>query len=515
MYSNKLIFGKNDLTNVVSVEPDGENLIIFQEKDNEVITQSIPATYWFITNKRISKKQIELEGNQYYKYLAEFSSLEEFEQVRPLLYQKRIDFYSIWDKKECNMVRQGITYYKGMQPKDVSVLSFDIESDGLNKTQNSEVYIITNTFRQKDEIIRQSFFLEDYESQAAMLEDWCNFVRIMNPSIILGHNIFSYDFPYLAHVAKLNDISLKLGRDDSDIRFNEKASSFRKDGSQSYEYNKAFIYGRELVDTMFLSIKYDVSRNFTSYGLKSIIKQLGLEKDDRSFVDASKIKYYYNNRKINPEIWDKTKSYAEEDSDDALKLYDLMSSSFFYFTQNISKTYQEINCGATGSQINNMMVRSYLQIDHSIAKASEAEGFEGAISFGVPGIYRNTFKQDVSSLYPSIMRQYKVYDKYKDPKKYFLELVETFTLERLKNKKLAKETGNRYYTDLEQSQKIAINSMYGFMGAQGLNYNSPYNAALVTRKGREILEKAVIFATGYNVNYWKEKAGIEIEVENE
>ena len=514
-YSNKLIFGKNNLTNIVSIESNGKNLIIFQEINNEIITQIISATYWFITNKRISQKQKELEGNQYYKYLAEFNNLEDFEKVKTLLYQKRIDFYSIWDKKEANMVRQGITYYKSMQPKDVSVLSFDIESDGLNKTKNSEVYIITNTFRRGNEIIRQSFFLEDYDSQARMLEDWCSFVRAMDPSIILGHNIFSYDFPYLAHVAELNGTSLKLGRDESNIRFNDKASSFRKDGSQSYEYHKAFIYGRELVDTMFLSIKYDVARNFPSYGLKSIVKHLGMEKAGRSFVDAGKIKQYYNNRKANPEIWDKTKAYAEEDSDDALKLYDLMSSSFFYFTQNISKTYQEINCGATGSQINSMMVRSYLQIDHSIAKASEAEGFEGAISFGVPGIYRNAFKQDVSSLYPSIMRQYKVYDKYKDPKGHFLELVETFTLERLKNKKLAKETGNRYYTDLEQSQKIAINSMYGFMGAQGLNYNSPYNAALVTRKGREILEKAVVFATGYNVNYWKEKAGIETEVENE
>lgn len=511
---DKLIYGKNDMTNIVSVEADDNDLVIFTEKNGEVKSLKVPTSYWFITNKRISQKQIELEGTQYYRYLAEFNNYEDFTKIRTLLYQKRIDFYSIWDRKESNMIKQGITYYKDMQPKDVSILSFDIETDGLNKTNSSEVYIITNTFRRKDEIIRQSFYLEDYKSQAEMLLDWCEFVKAMDPSIMVGHNIFSYDLPYLAHVAELNGISLTLGRDNSEIKFNDKSSSFRKDGSQSYEYHKVFIYGRELVDTMFLSIKYDVSRSFPSYGLKSIIKYLGMEKQGRSFVDAGKIKYYYNNRHRDPDMWIKTKAYAEEDSDDSLKLYDLMSPSFFYFTQTVSKSYQEINTGATGSQINNMMVRAYLQDNHSIAKATEAEPFEGAISFGIPGIYKNCFKQDVSSLYPSIMRQYKIYDKYKDPKKYFLQLVETFTLERLKNKKLAKETKNKFYTDLEQSQKIAINSMYGFMGATGLNYNSPYNAAMVTRKGREILEKAVHFATGKYVDNWKRVAGLDNEVED-
>lgn len=517
MYENNLIYGKNKLERVVSVEPVGNDLVIFQESANGEVTQSsIPATYWFITNQQVSAKQLKLEGNQFYKFLGEFNDAEEFDKVRNLLFQKRIDYYSIWDKKEANLTRQGITYFKGMKPNEVSVLSFDIESDSLKKTKDSEIYIISNTYRSSTgEIIRHSFHLDEYESQKDMLDDWCLFVQDMNPSLVIGHNIYGYDLPYLAHVAELNDTELKLGRDSSALRFNKKPSLFRKDGSQSYEYHKAFIFGREIVDTMFLSFKYDIGRAFPSYGLKPIIKHLGKEKAGRTFIDASKIKEYFYSRKTNPEPWEKTKLYAAEDSDDALTLHDLMCPSFFYMTQSISKTYQEINTGATGSQINNIMVRAYLQDNHSVAKTTEAESFEGAISFGVPGIYKNAFKVDVSSLYPSIMRQFEVYDKYKDPKRYFLELVETFTLERLKNKRLAKETGDKHYTDLEQSQKVFINSAYGFMGAPGLNYNSPTNAAFVTRKGREVLEKSVVFATGFDVNYWKNKAGGETEELNE
>lgn len=522
MYENKLIYGKSDLLGIVSVEPSGgEDMSVFvQNEDGEVEEIVGPATYWFLTNKEISPKQEKLEGNQYFKYLATFNSLEEQRNLRKSLMQKRMDYYDIYDTKESNLVFNGMTYYKGLQLKDIAVLSFDIESDSLVKTKDSEIYLITNTFRNKNGVVRKTFSLEDYSHhmrpQYKMLNAWCDWVREMNPSIMLGHNIFGYDLPYLDHVAKLNETELMLGRNDSAIKFNTYASEYRKDGSQSYEYFNAHIYGREIIDTMFLSIKYDVvKKEFPSYGLKPIVKVLGMEKQGRSFVDASKIKQYYNARATDPEMWQKVKQYAEEDSDDALKLFDKMAPSYFYFTQSVSKTFQQMINGATGSQINNMMVRAYLQDGHSVAKASEAEKFEGAISFGVPGIYKNAFKQDVSSLYPSIMRQFQVYDKYKDPKRYFLELVETFTLERLKNKRLAKETSNQFYNDLQESQKIAINSAYGFLGANGLNYNSPTNASFVTAKGREILETAVVFATGNSVDYWKQKAGItEDEVEN-
>ena len=61
---NKLIYGKNDITNIVSVEADEDKLIVFTEKNGEINSNFLPATYWFITNKRISQKQKELENAQ-------------------------------------------------------------------------------------------------------------------------------------------------------------------------------------------------------------------------------------------------------------------------------------------------------------------------------------------------------------------------------------------------------------------------------------------------------------------
>lgn len=500
-YENDLIYGTDKTEKIVSVEVDGENLVIFQEIDGKIIKTFQEAKYWLLTNRSISpQKEYKLEGNQFFKYYHEFSDSEAHRNLKSVLYKKRIDFYNVSDLKESNLLRYGMTYFKGLEIKDVSVLSFDIESDSLVKHKNSEIYIITNTFRKQNEIIRKIFTLDQYDTQAEMLKAWCDWVQEMDPSLVIGHNIFGYDFPYLQHVAQINGVSLKLGRDGSELKFNTYESKFRKDGSQTLDYFNVHIYGREIVDTMFLSVKYDIGRAFPSYGLKPIIKFLGMEKADRTFIDAGKMKEIYYNRIGNPELWVKSKQYGEEDSDDALKLFDLMVPSFFYMTQSISMSFQQIINKATGSQINNMMVRAYFQDGHSIAKADEATSFEGALSLGVPGEYKNCVRWDIASLYPSIMRQYKVYNTQKDPKGYFLQLVENFTVERLKNKQLAKETNNKYYKDLEGSQKILINSKYGALGAPGLNYNYPEGAAFITKKGREILGQAIEWASGKTVD---------------
>src|SRR6185369_7695949 len=141
--------------------------------------------------------------------------------------------------------------------------------------------------------------------EGEMIEEWCKWVREVNPSIICGHNIQSFDLGYIAFIADKFNVQLALGRDGSNLTFQNYESKFRKDATQFLHYHKAKIYGREIVDTLFLAIKYDVGRKYESYGLKNIIKQEGLEVKDRQFYDAAKIRYNYHNK----EEWSKIKSY--------------------------------------------------------------------------------------------------------------------------------------------------------------------------------------------------------------
>lgn len=504
-YDNALIFGKNTTENIVCVEPEGEKLIIFREIDGKLVDEEIDNVYWFLTEERISKKQKELAGDQPYKYMAEFKTLDEQRLVRSKVKKNRIGNWDIFNPKEASMVYHGLTYFKGLNPENISVLFWDIETTGLTHDENSKVLLISNTLRKNGVVTKKLFSYDDYKNQKQLIEAWCKWVKEVDPTIFSGHNIFGFDLPYLNFVAKENGTYLRLGRDNSTIKFEDYVSRYRLDGTQDLEYNDVHIWGREIVDTMFLARKYDIGKKYPSYRLKEIIAYEKLEKPDRQFYEAENIRHNYKD----PVEWAKIKAYAIDDADDAMSLFDLMIPSFFYFTQSVSKSIQAMINGATGSQINNIMVRSYLQLGHSVAKADEKYRFKGATSFGVPGVYKNCFKQDVTSLYPSIIRHFKIYNPIKDPLQHFLKIVEYFTLERIANKELAKKTKMKKYNDLQESQKIGINSCYGFLGAQGLNYNYIPGADQVTREGRNILAKAIDFATGKDVDYWLDVAGIK------
>lgn len=495
-----LVFGFNTLDKIVSIEASDDRLVVFREENGQIEVLEDDNLFWVLTNKRISSKQDELDGDQHYKYIAKLRTAKERNDLVTKLKKAGVDYYRIYDVKEQSLIYQGMTYFKGLTPKDVSILSFDIETTGLLHNEDAKVLLISNTYRNGDKIERKLFAYDEFKSQKQMIDEWCKWVCQVDPTIMCGHNVMGFDIPYLQFIARSNNTYLRLGRDGSTIQFDKWESSFRKDGSQDIDFTNVHIYGREIIDTMFLSYKYDFKREFESYGLKPIIKQLGLEKQGRTFVDGGQIRFEYKN----PETWALIKQYAIEDADDSLKLYDKMIPAYFYFTQSCSKTFQQIINTATGSQVNNMMVRSYLQINHSIAKGDEAAEYVGAISFGIPGIYRNCFKQDVASLYPSIMRQYKIYNPKKDPYEHFIKMLEYFTLERLSNKKLYEETKDIKYEQLSDAQKLVINSMYGFLGTSHLNYNYPKGAALVTEYGRDVLAKAVAFATSKPIEYWKE-----------
>lgn len=495
---DKLIYGKNPIEKVVSVEIDEDQAIVFTEDEEGIKRTVLPHKYWYLQSKP-GANAIKLHGSLHYQYGKQFKERNSWSQALAKLRKTGQDFFTIYDHKEAFLVKDGVTYFKGLKHTDPSALAFDIESTGLHRNESSKVLLISNTFRKNGNIIRKLFAYDEYESQADLIVAWCDWVREMDPSLLIGHNCYTYDLPYLNHVANMHGVDLKLGRDGSDTYFNTRPSQFRVDGSRSQEYHKVRVWGREVVDTMFLAIKYDTaSKKYNSYGLKSIIKQEGLEKENRVHYDSSKIRFNYTNYSE----WKLIKEYCEHDADDALALYDLMSPSLFYMTQIVPKSFQSMLESATGSQINTIMIRSYLQEGHSIPKADPVKAFPGAISRGKPGIYKNCIRWDVSSLYPSIMLQYKVFDEEKDPNCNFLKILEKLTKQRLEYKRIAKETKDPYYEGLQSSVKIAINSFYGFLAAPGLQFNSVECADFVTATGRKILSIAVEWATGSSFENW-------------
>jgi DNA polymerase I len=488
---DKLIYGKNSTDNIVSIEVIDDIVELHRLTDSgDIEIEYHPNRFWILSPRQLNSSWVPLQGNLYYRYGKQFKSREEYLKNRNFL--RKNDIYSIYDPKEACMVKDGFTYYKGLKPKDIPILTFDLETTGLNPANaDAQILLISNTFRKNGKCIKRLFAYDEYSSEGEMIEEWAKWVREVDPCILAGHNINCFDIPYLEHRASVFGLTVDLGRDGSGIEIERNfESKLRIDGSRDLHYHRIKCYGREIIDTMFLAYKHDIAaKKYDSYGLKPIIKVEKLEDPNRQFYDAGQIRFKYKD----PVEWAKIKSYCIDDSDDALKLFDLMSPAFFYMTQSIPRSFQQVVESASGSWINGMMMRSYLQDKHSLPKADQSADFEGAISLGNPGIYRNVRKVDVASLYPSIILQYRVFDDAKDPKEYFLKLVETFTNLRLEYKKKAKE--DKYFDDLQGAFKILINSAYGFMGTSGLLFNSPKKAAFVTTKGREILQKCIDWAS--------------------
>lgn len=500
-----LIFGKDKTQRIVGCEPGNYDSceLFIQDENNEVVSKKVPMTHWILFSENHSPKMKALEGNQHYKYLIEYDNYNKYEEILKTSRLKKYDTYTARDKKEAFMMKNGVTYYKGLKVKDVSVLSFDLEhtygiGDKLNK--DGKLLLISNTFRDsKGNIKKQLFAYDEYANEAQMLLAWVDFVSQCDPSIVIGHNIFGHDFKILRHSARKHGIVLRLGRDNSELNFDYRKSLFRKDGSQSYEYLNAKAYGREIVDTFFLAIKYDVARNYPNYKLKDIIKHEELEKKDRTHYDAANIAEDY----LDPVKWLQIKEYAKDDADDSLSLFDLMIPSYFYLCQSIPRSLQHVINSATGGWINSFLVRSYMQEGHSIAKATELpEHTEGGISFAVPGVYKNMYKVDLKSAYPSQVLRFKLYDREKDPKANFLKMVEYFYNERFELKKLFKETKDKYYDNRDSSAKVFLNSAYGVTITNKLNYNGPAIGAKITEETRAMIDMALLWASGKPREYW-------------
>jgi len=516
------IFGKDKQPNIVSIEVDQKNaeVILFCETKDGIETHREPHTFWLLSPTQYDQGYTKLDGNLHYQYIHEFQKYYPWKVERD---KRKDQLYYCFDQREAAMIYNGYTYFKNMNIDDLSVLSFDIEAAGLLDVPHKEVYTIASTYTKNGKVIRKLFRADECGGEQNLIKKWVEWVGKMDPSVITGWNIFGYDLPYLQKCAEKYKMKLKLGRDGSDIFISRSESHFRYDGTNTWPYNNISIYGREIIDGMFLAVRYDIGRSFPSWKLKdcadhkyeeicdkvaagkanAIEQNLYDVRQNRQFYEAENIRADWESG--DQELRDLICQYCQHDSDETLFLFQIMIPPYFYLAPSIPKSFTQMITKASGSQINGLFIRSYLQNGYSIPYPSEKEPYEGAISYGNPGVYENVVKFDVASLYPSIMRQYKVWNKEKEPLGLFPKVVEYFTIERLKNKKLAKETGNSYYDGLQAAQKVAINSMYGFLGMPYSHFNSPYHAAFVTRKGREILQLGIEWCSGCRMEKYIKK----------
>jgi DNA polymerase elongation subunit (family B) len=483
------ILAGSDLTEeIVGMSHSGNSIKIYKYDGTSEVR---PIFFFALSHKEdlSGHGSTQIGGDLHYKHLYQFNTLRTYRAFMKPHYE---DVYTIKDPIKNTLVTSGMRMYRNIPLDKLCVLSFDIETTGLQPfAYDARVLIISNTWRDRNGAIHHKIFTgDDYGwDDRAMIDAWTQWVAgEIDPDVLCGHNIYSFDIPYLEARGGGN---LRLGREHAMLEYEYKEREFRLDAGRFLKFKLAICPGREIIDTLLLAYKADTAKKLSSYALKKIVEQLGMEDKGRVFYDAGKIRINY---KI-PSEWEKIKKYAEMDAWDGLKVFDYFVAPFFYMTQFIPMTLQQICISASGGQVNTMLIGYYLCKAHSIPQASAKRKYKGAISMGDPGVYKNVWSLDVASLYPSIIIQYNVYDPNKDPLGAIYDLTVRLREDRLKFKKLGKETGLKMYKDMDGSLKILINSIYGSFGCQGLNFNSMECADGITGYGRLLLRTAILWLT--------------------
>ncbi len=251
------------------------------------------------------------------------------------------------------------------------------------------------------------------------------------------------------------------------------------------------IPGRECIDTLDAVRRYDfAARDLPGHGLKAVARHFGLAPENREYVPGSRV---YATWKADPE---RVRRYAQDDVTEAAGVARLLGGAAFALARMAPRRYERLaDAGPATGVLDPLLVRAYLRAGQALPAHAKGDGTShtgAALYLFAAGLARRVVKADVSSLYPSLMRQYRI-SPASDRLGALLALVDRLVEQRLAAKARARNAqpgSPERYTDeaLSAAMKILVNSAYGYLGAVGLTRFADVHAANeVTRRGRELL----------------------------
>lgn len=508
---NVVLFGGDPTEGILAVEPVGDDVMrIFLRSEGRLGTRDEPFTPFLLLEdeallqgfKLPFEKEILALSNPY-RVLVLFDGWGRCLKARDHLQRStgeaasspQAPYLFLSDPVHQHLLLTGKTLFKGMGFEDLHRLAIDIE------TACAPGYEFSNPRREEDRIL--SIALMDNRGYAEvlfggeltegeMIEALGDRIRRIDPDVLEGHNLFNFDLEYIVTRAKMHGVPLPWGRDGSEPRIRRSRFTVAE---RIIDYTRLDLFGRHVVDTMFLLQYYDVSaRELESYGLKSAAIHFGLADEERTYIDREKIAWYYEH---DPEA---LKRYNLDDVRETLALSELLGYPFFLQTSMFPFTYQNIFVRGNATKINALFLREYLRMRASVPKPKGKGDLEGGYTdMFIQGVVSGVVHCDVASLYPSIMLSYGMKPG-GDSLDVFLSLLRDLRHFRLEAKRMAHQAQEQherdYYEALQQTFKVLINSFYGYLGTEVHHFSDPQVAAEVTRRGREIIRQMIDWLRG-------------------
>ena len=402
---------------------------------------------------------------------------------------------------------------------ELSWVSLDIETEDLRgKLYSIAVYTKTANAEKLEHV----FMIKDapQEQQGSKNISWCKsekealqhffkWIKKYDPDVIIGWNVIAFDLDFLQWKCKQLNIAFDLGRSNP---YEQSATILAP--QQSGHMHLARIAGRVVLDG--ISCLRGAFWSFESFALDFVAEALlGRKKliNDSGLDKLAEIQRQYREDPI---------SLAEYNLEDCRLVADIFAKTdlFNFSIQRAKMTGLAIDRqGGSSAAFDNLYLpqlhrKGFVAPDIG-SHPNKQHSPGGYVMDSQPGLYDNVLVLDFKSLYPSIIRTFKI-----DPlglivKEYkeegipgFLEaefsrtthILPNIVSELWKERDIAKKENNH---PLSQAVKIIMNSFYGVLGSFGCRFFNPQLASSITLRGHQIIQtsKELIEKEGYPVIY--------------
>ena len=393
--------------------------------------------------------------------------------------------------EEQYLVATGRTYFKDLTFDELHRLQFDLETTGLDP-DHDRIFMISVRYADGRTEVLEARDRGD-AAEADLIRELNARIVAADPDVIENHNLHGFDLPFLDRRARRAGVALTFARTgQSGLR---QRAAWRGMANRDADGRRVRYVapGRELIDTMDAVIKYDFStRSLPGHGLKAVAKYLGFASPDREYIKGSQV---YPTYRRDP---DRVRRYATDDVIEVAHLSRMLGGAAFALAQMAPRRYERLaDAGAATGVIDPLLVRAYLHSGTALPKHREDDGTPhsgAALHLFAAGVAHRVVKVDVASLYPSLMRAYRI-GPARDELGALLALVDGLVQRRLEAKANAKAfppgSAERHTNEaMSAAMKIVVNSAYGYLAAGGelTRFADVHAANEVTRRGRETLD---------------------------
>ena len=334
-------------------------------------------------------------------------------------------------------------------------------------------------------------YIQWVKNEVELLQAVEKTIQQIDPDIIIGWNIINFDFRLLTKRAALHHIKLKLGRDKSAMRWRD---------SRTEKYQGFIsIDGRVVIDGI-AALKAE-SYSFPSFSLEAIAQHfLGRGKateDVDNRLEAITHDFTFNKVKL-----------AEYNLQDCILVWDIFDKikllDYLIFRSQLTGLELDRAGGSVAAFINLYLPKLHRQgyVSPNLPEGGGLASPGGYVMNSKPGLYDNVLVLDFKSLYPSIIRTFKIdplglIEGKKDPdnaidgfrggsfsrKKHILPEIITQLWQQRDQAKRDRDKAR------SQAIKIIMNSFYGVLGSGGCPFYDTKLASSITLRGHEIMQQ--------------------------